>query len=848
MAIAQYSRAIEVNAQFDRAYTGRALVYCLHLQDLYDEALFDFTKSIELNSQNPVTYHGRGMIYYMKGFYDLALPDFTKVIELKPAWGAGLYLSRANIYIQLRRFLDADKDLSTAIELNEENAQAYCNRAVVRYFLEQYLYARLDVDCSRRLGVDIGSCICNEEFLCWLEAGCPDGQVTVADEKKDQVETDSLKEAITIQGIHAEESIDEIFVVKETAVVAADEALLKKEAAMIETASIVETASEVTEEAMDGIGEVETQKKSAVDEEEVVTEVLAQKESQFGGKTIATEDAFEEVSAVKEISVAEATEETAEMVKEEQAIGKTPLVDAAPVLEYAPMAEVVYEDTTDADVAEANIEETTILATEESTVAEAAAVKEGIELGTAETEADTPIAEIIADGEMQSSVQTIMAEAVSMGILAVEHEATVSETLLMEEAAAEETAESETFEDVLLLEAASVEEVSTLAEEAVFEEVVEEKIDTGVAEAAVTEQDVQSKVAVFQEGASATGIIAEEEPRDTAEIEAAKTVIGQTEAAGEEVTATEAAVTEQAAELDAAVVELSDIMVVLQAIADEVFIEDKAAELDMESQSEADFDNEEMPLVEICSAYEVQAVVAVEEIVQGTVESAAADYQAPVEAFKRDFGGLKERILIESASADVEPAALDIVSEGPIALTVETDFEEAALDVEGSVGGASMREEIATIEAASHLEAVVTEEAVPIAEVLFLKESERAFQESLEEEVVEAEIAVPHDEAVVSIVCESGQDVEVRVSVSPMELCKSVETRVADDSNGKKVDALAELFIKVSQTSRKAANKPAIPVPELNVNKALEQTPRRDKGSVIDFPAAIKALKSAGIL
>ena len=171
MAIAQYTRAIEVNPQCGEAYTGRGLVYCLYIKDLYEEALSDFTKAIELNPDNAVAYHGRGLIYLMKGLHELAILDFTRVIEIHPKWGAGVYVSRGELHFRFGHLPEAVRDFTTALEFNAENGMAYRGRALAWYHQGEYVKALPDAQKARLLGVETD---CNEidpEFLASLITG-----------------------------------------------------------------------------------------------------------------------------------------------------------------------------------------------------------------------------------------------------------------------------------------------------------------------------------------------------------------------------------------------------------------------------------------------------------------------------------------------------------------------------------------------------------------------------------------------------------------------------------------------------------------------------------------------------
>jgi tetratricopeptide (TPR) repeat protein len=82
LAIADYTKAIELDPTFADAFNRRGAVY-VDTQKL-DLAVADFTKSIELDTDVSIPYMNRGFVYLQQKEYKLALSDFTKLIELDP--------------------------------------------------------------------------------------------------------------------------------------------------------------------------------------------------------------------------------------------------------------------------------------------------------------------------------------------------------------------------------------------------------------------------------------------------------------------------------------------------------------------------------------------------------------------------------------------------------------------------------------------------------------------------------------------------------------------------------------------------------------------------------------------
>ena len=63
-------------------YNNRGIAYGEKGQ--YDQAISDFSKAIEINAGYDKAYNNRGIVYRLKGQYDQAISDFNKAIEINP--------------------------------------------------------------------------------------------------------------------------------------------------------------------------------------------------------------------------------------------------------------------------------------------------------------------------------------------------------------------------------------------------------------------------------------------------------------------------------------------------------------------------------------------------------------------------------------------------------------------------------------------------------------------------------------------------------------------------------------------------------------------------------------------
>jgi len=129
-ALADYNRAIAVDPAFALAFSNRGNLY-VALKRL-DEAVTDLSRAIELDPSNAETFYTRAMAYRAKHQFEKAIPDLDKYIALNPGnnrYLADGYLNRGIAYSNLNDQDRAVKDMTKAIELVPEYADAYGARA-----------------------------------------------------------------------------------------------------------------------------------------------------------------------------------------------------------------------------------------------------------------------------------------------------------------------------------------------------------------------------------------------------------------------------------------------------------------------------------------------------------------------------------------------------------------------------------------------------------------------------------------------------------------------------------------------------------------------------------------------
>ncbi len=142
-ALADFSKALESNSNYFKAYNSRAIVR----QNLGDVAgaLADFNKAIELSHDSAEAYFGRGRLNQLTGHFDNALADFNESIKLRPAYVAIFGRGRVE---QIQGKLDAAlADFDKTIELTPQFATAYYFRGCLRY--DQHAFDKAEADFRR---------------------------------------------------------------------------------------------------------------------------------------------------------------------------------------------------------------------------------------------------------------------------------------------------------------------------------------------------------------------------------------------------------------------------------------------------------------------------------------------------------------------------------------------------------------------------------------------------------------------------------------------------------------------------------------------------------------------------
>jgi tetratricopeptide (TPR) repeat protein len=144
-AIADYTRAIELDPKFTEAYYNRGLAK-KHKGDL-DGAIADYNRVIEINPNDPKyarAYCDRGVARRKKGDLDGAINDYNRTIELDPKYAIA-YANRGNAKDEKGDLDGAIADYTRAIQLNPKHTDVYNNRAGTHAKKKQYDAAIKDI-------------------------------------------------------------------------------------------------------------------------------------------------------------------------------------------------------------------------------------------------------------------------------------------------------------------------------------------------------------------------------------------------------------------------------------------------------------------------------------------------------------------------------------------------------------------------------------------------------------------------------------------------------------------------------------------------------------------------------
>ncbi len=164
-------------------YYNRGLA--LAAQQMYDEAIADYTTAMELDPQLAGAYYDRGNAWVHKDQADNAIKDFAEALRRNPRL-AKAYVGRALLWHQKHEYENAIKDFSEALRLEPLSAATYNHRGASFSKRGDYENALKDFAEAVRLDPQLAGAYNN---AAWIHATCPDprfrnGKAAVAEASK----------------------------------------------------------------------------------------------------------------------------------------------------------------------------------------------------------------------------------------------------------------------------------------------------------------------------------------------------------------------------------------------------------------------------------------------------------------------------------------------------------------------------------------------------------------------------------------------------------------------------------------------------------------------------------------
>jgi tetratricopeptide (TPR) repeat protein len=133
-AIVQYTRAIDLDPDYDKAYIQRATAYSRTGE--HKSAAEDYDRALVFEQKDEEIYYFSGNEWHQYGDNPKALVRLTKAIELKGNF-LEAYQVRLKVYMALGKYQDALADGKRCLKLKEDE-KAYFNLAQVYEKLEMY--------------------------------------------------------------------------------------------------------------------------------------------------------------------------------------------------------------------------------------------------------------------------------------------------------------------------------------------------------------------------------------------------------------------------------------------------------------------------------------------------------------------------------------------------------------------------------------------------------------------------------------------------------------------------------------------------------------------------------------
>jgi tetratricopeptide (TPR) repeat protein len=140
-ALADYTEAIRLNPNYASAYLNRGRLF-LYQQE-WDSAINDFNEALRINPNASLAYNERGYAHSRKGDFTNAINDYSQAVQ-QDKNDTDTYFKRGNLFYDMGEYTKAANDYTEAIRTNPKYHRAYNNRAESYFALGQYDLALAD--------------------------------------------------------------------------------------------------------------------------------------------------------------------------------------------------------------------------------------------------------------------------------------------------------------------------------------------------------------------------------------------------------------------------------------------------------------------------------------------------------------------------------------------------------------------------------------------------------------------------------------------------------------------------------------------------------------------------------
>jgi tetratricopeptide (TPR) repeat protein len=128
-ALADYSRALELNPNHASTYSNRGLAKAESGNRV--AAIEDYTRALKIDPKLTLAYANRGNARENTGDVDGALADYNSVLAIDPT-NVGIYLDRGRVKLNKADMAGAIADFTQAVTLAPDNPAGWFSRGVVR--------------------------------------------------------------------------------------------------------------------------------------------------------------------------------------------------------------------------------------------------------------------------------------------------------------------------------------------------------------------------------------------------------------------------------------------------------------------------------------------------------------------------------------------------------------------------------------------------------------------------------------------------------------------------------------------------------------------------------------------